>query len=66
MRKLTMLIKDETLKKYILEDFLNKINELTPNVQSKRRFKDFRKPIFKMLSETKKIHYKRKILLDRI
>ena len=39
MRKLTMLIKDETLKKYILEDFLNKINELTPNVQSKEGLK---------------------------
>ena len=60
MRKLTMLIKDETLKKYILEDFLNKINELTPNLQSKRRFKDIRKPIFKMLSETKKIHLQKK------
>ncbi len=60
MRKLTMLIKDETLKKYILEDFLNKINELTPNIQSKRSFKDFRKPIFKMLSETKKIHLQKK------
>ena len=35
MRKLCSSIKDSTLKKYILEDFLTKINKLTPNVNIK-------------------------------
>ncbi len=62
MRSLCMLIKDETLKKYILEDFLHKINGLTPNIHSKRGFKNFKKPILKMLNETKKIHLQKKNL----
>ena len=35
MRKLCFLIKDDTLRKYILEDFLTKINNLTPNVNKR-------------------------------
>ena len=31
IKKLSYSIKDETLKKYVLEDFLEKLNRLTPN-----------------------------------
>ena len=30
IKKLSYTIKDETIKKYVLEDFLEKINKLTP------------------------------------
>ena len=42
MRKLCSSINDNTLKKYILENFLSKINKLTPNVNSKINY-DFSK-----------------------
>ena len=38
MKKLCSSIKDNTLKKYILEDFLTKINKLTPNVNNKKNY----------------------------
>ena len=58
-------IQDETLKKYVLEDFLEKIKNLTP-IQSSRR--DFqytpykKKKNFQILKETKILHQKRKDL----
>ena len=47
MRKLCFSIKDDTLKKYILEDFLSKINKLTPNVNSKISYGFLKKKILK-------------------
>ena len=60
IRYLCYQIKDETLKKYILEDFLKKIDEFTPNTNFikkssyKTRFKS------KVLNETKKIYLRNK------
>ena len=62
MKKLCSSIKDNTLKKYILEDFLNKINNLTPNVNSKINYNFFKRKNFKVLDETKKIHLQKKDL----
>ena len=49
-------IKDEVLKKYILEDFLEKLKNLTPIQNYKRSFTPYYKKNFKILSETKKLH----------
>ena len=62
MRKLCAVIKDNTLKKYILEDFLSKINKLTPNVNFKTNYGYSKRTNFKVLNETKKIHLKKKDL----
>ncbi len=62
MKKLCSLIKDDTLKKYILEDFLSKISNLTPNVNSKINYNFSRRRNFKVLNETKKIHLQKKDL----
>ena len=62
IRKLCSTIKDNTLRKYILEDFLSKINNLTPNINFKFRFKDQKKFNRKILNETKKIHLQKKDL----
>ena len=59
MRKTCSLIKDSTLKKYILEDYLNKINKLTPNLNTKNYFNFKKKDVSKILNETKKIHLKK-------
>ena len=37
MRNLTYTIKDETLKKHILESFLKRMQLLTPNQQLKKK-----------------------------
>jgi DNA primase len=55
IKKLCFLIKDETLRKYILEDFLEKIKNLTPNQNFKPFKGNFRKQNLKILNETKKI-----------
>ena len=60
IRKLCSSIKDDTLRKYILEDFLTKINKLTPNVNYKVNSTLPRKVNFKVLNETKKIHLQKK------
>ena len=39
IKKLSYSIKDEILKKYVLEDFLEKIKKLTPNQTSKQNYK---------------------------
>ena len=62
IKKLCYTIKDETLKKYVLEDFLDKINKLTP-IQSKRQtyqhFQKYKKKQdHQILNETKNLHQK--------
>ena len=56
IKKLCYSIKDEILRKYILEDFLNRIKELTPNQNFKKNYKIFKRENFKALNETKKIY----------
>ena len=65
IKKLSYSIKDETLKKYVLEDFLQKIKELTPIQTSKQNdnyFKFKKKKDYKILNETKILHQKSKNL----
>ncbi len=62
IKKMCYLIKDETLKKYVLEDFLEKIKKLTP-IQSKRgNYESFQKyknkQNYQILNETKTLHKK--------
>ena len=62
IKKLCYSIKDETLKKYVLEDFLEKIKRLTP-IQSTRksynRFQKYdKKQEYRILNETKNLHQK--------
>ena len=49
-------IKDEVLKKYILEDFLEKLNSLTPIQNYKKSFTPYAKKNFKILNETKQLY----------
>ena len=49
-------IKDEVLKKYILEDFLEKLKNLTPIQNYKKTFTPYAKKNFKILNETKQLH----------
>jgi DNA primase len=49
-------IKDEILKKYILEDFLEKLRNLTPIQNYKRSFTPYSKRSFKILNETKQLY----------
>ncbi len=63
MRKLSYSIQDETLKKYVLENFLEKIKNLTPIQNSKLKFgfTSFKnKKDFKILKETKILYQKKK------
>ena len=65
IKKICYSIKDETLKKYVLEDFLEKINKLTPIQISKKnytysKFKKIDNP--QILKETKILHQKKKNL----
>ena len=65
IKKLSYSIKDETLKKYVLEDFLEKIKRLTPIQTFNQNFKysPFKKKReFQILRETKILHQKRKDL----
>ncbi|MAW17694.1 MAG: DNA primase [Pelagibacteraceae bacterium] len=69
IKKLCYLIKDETVKKYVLEDFLDKIKTLTP-IQSSRqpynRFKNYKKKEdYQPLNETKNL-YKKKSHFSKI
>ena len=65
IKNLSYSIQDETLKKYVLEDFLEKIKQLTP-IQSSRRDYKFvpykKKKNYQILKETKLLHQKRKDL----
>ncbi len=63
IKKICYLIKDETLRKYVLEDFLDKIKRLTP-IQNARqpygRFKKYNnKEEYRLLNETKTLHKKK-------
>ena len=65
IKNLSYSIQDETLKKYVLEDFLEKIKKLTP-IQSSRRDFHFtpykKKKDQRILKETKLLYQKRKDL----
>jgi len=56
IKALCYSIKDETLRKYILEEFLEKIKNLTPIQNTKKIFNKYVKKDFKILNETKKLH----------
>jgi DNA primase len=60
IKKMCYSIKDEVLRKYILEDYLEKIKELTPIQNSNKYFQPYknfkRKEDFKVLNETKKLY----------
>ncbi len=63
IKNLAYSIQDEILKKYVLEDFLEKIKKLTPNQSFKKNDKYFSfkaKKDFNILKETKILHQKRK------
>tara|TARA_B100000989_G_scaffold201993_1_gene152834 strand:+ start:510 stop:2297 length:1788 start_codon:yes stop_codon:yes gene_type:complete len=65
VKKLSYSIQDETLQKYVLEDFLERIKKLTPNQSSLRSNKYFpfkEKKNYQILKETKMLHQKRKDL----
>ena len=65
IKKLSYTIQDETLKKYVLEDFLEKIKKLTP-IQSLGKNYNYsrftKRNDFKILNETKALHQKKKDL----
>jgi len=65
IQKLSYSIQDETLKKYVLEDFLEKIRKLTPIQTSRKNFKrmSFKKERdYHILKETKLLHQKKQNL----
>jgi DNA primase len=65
IKSLSYTIQDETLKKYVLEDFLEKIKKLTPIQSSRKNYKysSFKKKKdYQILKETKLLHQKRKDL----
>ena len=65
IKKISYSILDETLKKYVLEDFLEKIKQLTPIQSSRQNYKysSFKKKKdYQILKETKILHQKRKDL----
>ena len=62
IKKLSYSIQDETLKKYVLEDFLEKIKKLTPiqNSSHNQRYTPFKKKKnYQILKETQILHQKR-------
>ena len=63
--RISYSIQDETLKKYVLEDFLEKIKKLTPIQTSRKNYKFTpykKKKDYQILKETKLLHQKRKDL----
>ena len=65
IKNLSYSIQDETLKKYVLEGFLEKIKKLTPIQSSRRDYKYNqykKKKDYQILKETKLLHQKRKDL----
>ena len=65
IKKLSYSIQDETLKKYVLEDFLEKIKKLTPIQTYKQSYnynKFNKKKDYQILKETKLLHQKKKDL----
>ena len=65
IKKLSYSIQDETLKKYVFEDFLERIKKLTP-IQTSRQNNKFvsfkKKKEHKILKETKILHLRKKDL----
>ncbi len=63
IKKLCYSIKDETLKKYVLEDFLDKIRNLTPIQSTRKSYQRFekynKKQNYQILNETKTLHQKK-------
>ena len=65
IKNLSFSIQDETLKKYVLEDFLEKIKKLTPiqSLRSDYKYSSYKKKKdYQILKETKLLHFKRKDL----
>ncbi|MDC0525076.1 DNA primase [Pelagibacteraceae bacterium] len=65
IKKLSYSIQDETLKKYVLEDFLEKLKKLTPNQASRHNYKYMgikNKKNYTILKETKLLYQKTKDL----
>ena len=65
IKSLSYSIQDEILKKYVLEDFLEKIKKLTPIQTSRKNYKFTpykNKKDYQVLKETKLLHQKRKDL----
>ena len=65
IKRLSYSIKDEILKKYVLEDFLEKLRNLTPLQFSRQKFKNtksIQQKNIKVLNETKILHQKKKDL----
>ncbi len=65
IKKLSYSIKDETLKKYVLEDYLSKIKQLTPIQSSNKNtkyFQKYRPKNIQILDETKNLHNKKNSL----
>ena len=65
IKSLSYSIQDETLKKYVLEYFLEKIKSLTPIQSSRRNYKHepyYKKKNRQILKETKILHQKKKNL----
>ena len=65
IKKISYSIKDETLKKYVLEDFLDKLKKLTPIQASRQNYNYFpfkKKRDYKILKETKILHKKKENL----
>jgi DNA primase len=63
IKKISYSIQDETLRKYVLEDFLDKLKQLTPIQNSTKisNYYKFKKKIdYKILKETKILHQKKK------
>ena len=63
IKKLSYSIQDETLKKYVLEDFLEKIKKLTPLQTSRKKYnytKFNKRKDYQILKETMILHQKRK------
>ena len=63
IKRLCYSIKDETLKKYVLEDFLEKIKKLTPIQSSRKPYQRFQKFVknqnYQILNETKNLYQKK-------
>ena len=63
IKKLCYSIKDETLRKYVLEDFLDKIKRLTPIQNARQPYRRFnkynKKEEYRLLNETKTLHKKK-------
>ena len=62
IKNLCYTIKDEILKKYILEDFLSKLKGLTPIQNFKKVFTPYARKNFNVLNETKQLYKEQKTL----